>query len=168
MKKLDIKSGRRFGNLIIVKEIERDCKDKRRFLCLCDCGNYKECNLIHLTYDKTKSCGCLLGKWAKEACGEKNPNWKGGRRIESSGYIEIYNPGHPKARNNRYIKEHRLVMEKSLGRYLTKDESVHHINGNKTDNDISNLELWSSSHPPGQRVADKVKWAKEILNKYRK
>lgn len=64
------------------------------------------------------------------------------------------------------IMEHRLVMEQHIGRKLTRDETVHHINGIRDDNRIENLELWSSGHPYGQRVEDKVTWAKEILEKY--
>jgi hypothetical protein len=64
------------------------------------------------------------------------------------------------------VGEHRLVMARQLGRPLDPDESVHHINGVRTDNRLANLELWSSSHPSGQRVADKVAWAHQLLARY--
>ena len=59
-------------------------------------------------------------------------------------------------------------MEKKLNRRLTNTENIHHINGDRSDNRLENLEMWSKSQPAGQRIEDKVKYAKEILEKYDK
>lgn len=75
-------------------------------------------------------------------------------------------PSHPNAFKNGQILEHVVVMTKWLGRPLRKGENVHHKNGDRLDNRLENLELWSTSQPAGQRVADKVAWAKEILTMY--
>lgn len=58
------------------------------------------------------------------------------------------------------------VMERHLGRPLWPDETVHHKYGDRGDNRIENLELWSSWQPAGQRVEDKLVWAREILARY--
>lgn len=71
--------------------------------------------------------------------GKKSPRWTGGKFIEQ-GYVLIWNPNHPDNRRG-YVKEHRIVIEKYLGRYLKKDEVVHHINGITTDNRLENLQL---------------------------
>jgi hypothetical protein len=67
-------------------------------------------------------------------------NWRGGR-VETMGYILIWNPDHPYAGRRGYIMEHRLVVEEKIGRYLNQDEVVHHLNGNKKDNWYENLML---------------------------
>jgi hypothetical protein len=79
------------------------------------------------------------------------------------------------------ILEHTFVMAAYLGRPLARGEQVHHRNGVRGDNTVGpcatstrcgcadgphNLELWSISHPSGQRVLDQVEWAKRILARY--
>ena len=85
---------------------------------------------------------------SNQKVGNKNPNWKGGKYISSGGYIYI-KIGESKFNRSEYIFEHRLVMEKKLGRKLRKNEIVHHINEIKTDNRIENLEL---THPKEHNI----------------
>lgn len=94
--------------------------------------------------------------------------WKGGKHKEN-GYVMIWNPTHPNAKgghNKSYVAEHRMVMSNYLGRPLLRSEQVHHKNGHRDDNRIENLELWSTSQPAGQRIKDKLEWAKEFIKLY--
>ena len=65
-----------------------------------------------------------------------------------------------------YKSHHRYIMEQHIGRELMPEEVVHHKNGNRSDNRVENLELWSTFHPSGQRINDLRLWAKELLEKY--
>jgi hypothetical protein len=89
---------------------------------------------------------------------EKNTSWKGGIRTHASGYLYVLlDPDdwrRPMAGRDGYVFEHRAVMAEKTGRLLNEWESVHHINGNRTDNRAANLELWTRVQPSGMRQKD--------------
>ena len=73
--------------------------------------------------------------------GAKNPRWNGGKTVDRYGYEKVFNPESSMSDSKGYVYTHRLVVSKSLGRILSKDEVVHHINEDKQDNRIQNLQL---------------------------
>ena len=104
-----------------------------------------------------------LRRFCSHAC--KHAHWKAhgkpqpgpqGKRITVNGYVDVSCPDHPVVQGKPYkrVYEHRLVMEKFLGRYLHPWETVHHKNGNKQDNRPENLEMWIRSQPTGTRLED--------------
>lgn len=94
----------------------------------------------------------------------RNPNGRGG--LDSNGYVVVTAVGHPNAQKNGRIRRCRLVMSGLLGRPLYPDETVHHRNGIRSDDDARNLELRVGGHGVGQRIEDRVVDAVRVLERY--
>lgn len=103
----------------------------------------------------SRRCGVktAVEQGRKVGSGAESHQWTGGR-LERNGYVLIHAPEHHSVRGTtrRYVLEHRLVMERVLGRPLARHEQIHHKNGNRSDNRPENLELWQKQQPPGQRA----------------
>ena len=128
-------------------KIERICSCKKVFYvwkCKIKDGRGKYCSkkCLYKYSDKTKIREQGLKNRGRSLIGT-NPRFKGWR-IGVDGYKLIRMPSHP-FNNGGYIREHRLVMEKHIGRYLKRKEVVHHINHNRLDNRIENLQLMTNS-----------------------
>jgi hypothetical protein len=123
----------------------------REYKDMCKCGEIKA--------RTSKTCNKCSKVYSR------NNNWKGGKTKHKKGYVQVRCTNHPNAVGG-YVFEHRLIMEDYLGRYLLKNENIHHKNGVKDDNRIENLELWVVTQPCGQRASDLVAWAKSIIELY--
>lgn len=138
---------------------------------------YSSTGQRHRAFERTcQQCGEVFGwvpKWGfglycSTACankadkprrnrrGDAHPNWKGGRHVGKDGYVWVNVGHHPGAYGNKYMLEHRYLISKLLGRPLEDWETVHHINGDKQDNRLENLQLRSGRHGKGSawRCAD--------------
>lgn len=109
----------------------------------------RSCDRCGIEYAVSKAL--KNSKYCSRRCGVLRSN---GRYSNNQGYVQRSVPNHPRANANGCVAEHRLVMEKHIGRYLEQHENVHHKNGVRDDNRIENLELWQKSQPSGVRVAD--------------
>ena len=136
-------------------------------------SRHRECDSCRkMRYNKqhSKQCpGCNKLIWYQadfcKSCkqlGTNNPKYRGGITYNSKGYLqELQSDG-------SYKLQHRIVMEQILGRELLETEQVHHRNRIRDDNRPENLELWTTAQPPGARVEDLLKWAKELIALYEK
>ncbi len=101
--------------------------------------------------------------------GDRNGFWRGGRVIDKTGYVLIKVFDHPYASRAGYVREHRLVAEKMLGRYLLPSEVVHHKDSNKQNNSPENLVVYANN---GAHLADELKgrvpkWTEDGLRRIR-
>lgn len=115
----------------------------------------KQCHKKFDFYPSNKN----VGKFCSKACFYTWQTENSLGHTDKDGYVTISVAGVSK-------KEHRHVMEQHLGRALESNETVHHVNGQRHDNKLGNLELWVSWQPKGQRVIDLIHWAEELLGKY--
>lgn len=116
---------------------------------------------------KCMACGKELKRlYCSVKCraqGSGNARWKGGKTHDGDGYIMKWIP--PEERTNpsiRYVREHRWIMEKHLGRKLKRTEAIHHKDGDRTNNDIRNLVLRTFSEHSKFHVKKTMKSGKWI------
>ena len=143
--------GKKFGKLTVVSFSHRvkykSGSSKKFWVCLCDCGNETTTDSSSLLSGRSRSCGCVRNR---------------GGKINKDGYRFVYDRG-----IRKYVCEHRLVYENHYGVKLNCFQNVHHINGDRQDNRIENLELWDTSQPSGQRVEDKIEFYFKLIDGYK-
>jgi hypothetical protein len=147
--RVNYKNGRAYIELVINDPRYSHPKRRKYFgqvvKCI-ECGKDYFLTNSNLKIDRKHYCSDVCqGVGMKEIFkGENNPMWKGGIIKNTQGYIEIKDRNHPLSSKEGYVKEHRLVMEKVIGRFLHRFEVVHHINQIRDDNRIENLILFKN------------------------
>jgi hypothetical protein len=128
----------------------RISKERAKYITFCKCGCGQQISLYNIWGYKREYVNGHNGSHIPKGStrrGELALGWNGGV-VTRGGYRYIFKPQHPNANKKGYIAEHRLVMSDFLGRKLKTFEHVHHINGNKIDNRIENLELTTANEHP--------------------
>lgn len=118
-----------------------------KYRCHCGCGGLIEIKRHHHARRIPRYINGHISRVRNSMAGRAgslNPNFRGGRYIDPQGYVLVLNPDRMERNGSKYVFEHRLVMERALGRKLFADEHVHHRNHDRTDNRIENLELLSA------------------------
>lgn len=160
MGKLMELAGRQFGLWKVICRGNNSRWGQAMWICECACGKKMLMPGSDLVRGRSRGCRpCATTR-------ERNSHWKGGRSVTPQGYVLVLDPTHPNAQKDGYVREHIQVITRHLGRPLTQKETTHHIDGDRQNNTIENLQLWSSNHPSGQRVSDLVAYAKELLREY--
>jgi hypothetical protein len=124
---------------------------------------------------KNRKCSypnCDRKHHCKEYCKPHYRRFKNGKQMDGpfkkgngEGYLDSHGYVYLNIDGKNYM-QHRVIYEQHIGRKLLSTENIHHKNGNRSDNRIENLELWSIKQPCGQKIEDKIKWALEILEQY--
>lgn len=133
----------------------KKCLAKEKGLpdCLCaTCGkDLPRDRIAGLTSDRKPILYCSRQCMFESNRGENHHAWNGGKIVDVGGYVKVRVEGN-------YVQEHRIVMERAIGRKLHRWETVHHKDGDRKNNHISNLQLMGTRHPRGQFYQDWVEY----------
>lgn len=131
MRTIDL-GGQRYGRLTAISKVIEDSR-LVRWNCVCDCGKSSVVKTKYLRNGGTKSCGCIhIEESLKKVMSREKPI--GFERVTSKGYVEIKT-------SDGFKRKHVYVMESAIGRNLFPNEVVHHIDENKKNNAIENLQI---------------------------
>ena len=135
-------------------------RDHVRDVCACGCGNILPPDRWGYPKKFIHGHNTRGMKWPgthPNQRGVTHSQYRPEPRVNGTGYVVVRVDGHPRAsKHGSYVPIHVLVMEKHLGRYLTKSEHIHHINGNSKDNRLENLRIVTNSeHSRLHRLLEK-------------
>ena len=110
----------------------------------CQCGCGRKTNLAPKTerargYVKGQPLQYIIGHHGRGKSGSDSYHWKGGRRVHNQKYVLVYSPNHPYRGKHGCVEEHRLVVERIIGRFLKPTEVVHHTDEDTFNNKSYNL-----------------------------